>query len=130
MRAHLTGKQTVILICVVFTLLTVISSITGLLQGQTADAHVHIIMRFVVTVVGVSSILIFRLFPKWPLAAIYGLHYTATMGTIILLLWLSRLFIDLHPNAYKDIFFNFTPVYILIAIAFMVIGRNKKRSST
>lgn len=91
MRAHLTGKQTVILICVVFTLLTVISSITGLLQGQTTGAHVHIIMRFVVTVVGVSSILIFRLFPKWPLAAIYGLHYTATMGTIILLLWISRL---------------------------------------
>ncbi len=80
MRIKLSLKNALILICIVYTILTVTSSGIALLQGQTTDTHVHLLMRFVVTFLGIGSILIFNLFPEWPLKAIYGFHYVVTMG--------------------------------------------------
>lgn len=125
MRIKLNLKSTLILICVVYTVLTITSSTLGLLQGQTRDTHVHILMRFVVTFLGILSILIFNLFPNWSLPAIYALHYAVTIGTIFLLLWISGFFIDLHPNAFRDIFLNFTAVYIVISSVFIIIGKRR-----
>lgn len=126
MRIKLSLKNVLILICIAYTILTVVSSSLGLLQGQSTDTHLHIIMRFVVTSLGILSILIFNLFPSWPLAAIYGLHYAVTMGAIFLLIRTSGYFIDLHPNAFRDIFLNFTAVYIPVSLVFMIRNRFKK----
>jgi len=124
---RLSFKNALLLICVVYTLLTVISSGLGLIQGQITDTHSHIVMRFVVTSLGIGSILLFNLFPKWPTTAIYALHYAVTMGGILVLVWISGFLTELHPNAYRDIFFNFTVVYILIAAVLIGIGQYKKR---
>ncbi len=126
MRIKLSLKNVLILICVVYTILTVTSSGIGLLQGQTTDTHVHLLMRFAVTFLGIGSILIFNLFPNWPLIAIYSFHYAVTIGLIFLLIWLSGFFIELHPDAFRDIFLNFTVIYILIAAVLMTIGRYGK----
>ena len=129
MRIKLSLKNALILICIVYTVLIVTSSGMGLLQGQTTDTHTHLLMRFVVTSLGIGSILIFNLFPEWPITAIYGLHYAVTMGVIFILVWISGFFIELHPDAYRDIFLNFTVIYILIAVVFIIIDRYRKRKS-
>lgn len=127
MRIRISLKNALILICIVFTVLTVTSSGLALLQGQTTDTHAHLLMRFVITVLGIGSILIFNLFPNWPLLAIYGLHYSVTMGLVLLFTWASGFFIELHPDAYRDIFLNFTPIYFLVAVGFIFLGRYRKR---
>ncbi len=126
MRINLSVKNALILICIVYTLLTVISSVYGLAVGRTTDTHVHLLLRFLVTTIGVGSILIFNLFPRWNLAGIFALHYGAVMGLILLLVWLSGLFIELHPDAYRDIFLNFTPIYILVAAGFLIRNKYKR----
>ncbi|WP_241078428.1 DUF6608 family protein [Natranaerofaba carboxydovora] len=125
MRINLNLKSTLILICVVYTLLTITSSGYALLVGITTATHFHLLARFAVTAIGIGSILMFNLFPRWPLWVMFALHYTATMGIIFLLMWVSSFFIELHPDAYRDIFFNFTPIYLLIAAIFVI--RNKFR---
>lgn len=127
MRVNLSVKNALILICVVYTLLTVTSSGMGLLLGRTTDTHVHILLRFIVTSIGIGSILIYTLFPHWPLLAISAFHYGVTMGIIFLLVWVSGFFIELHPNAYRDIFLNFSSVYVLITIGFQIAARFKRR---
>ncbi len=126
MRINLSVKSALIIICVVYTLLTVTSSIYGLALGRTTDTHVHLLLRFLITSIGVGSILIFNLFPRWKLAGIFALHYGVTMGFILLVVWASGFFIELHPDAYRDIFLNFTPVYILIALGFLIRDRLKR----
>ena len=128
MRIKLSIKNALILICIVYTVLTITSSGISLLQGQTTDTHTHLLMRFAVTFIGIGSILIFNLFPEWPLTAIYGLHYAVTMAAIFILVWVSGFFIDLHPDAYRDIFLNFTIIYILLAAVLIILGEYRKKS--
>ncbi len=125
MRINLSYKKALLLICVVFTMLTVTSSGYGLLTGQETDTHIHILMRFLITSVGIGSILIFNLFPRWPLAAINVFHYMVAMVVVFVIVWISGFFIELHPDAYRDIFFNFTAVYILLSAIFHLMMRRR-----
>ena len=125
MRVNLNWKNALMLICVVYTLLTITSSGYALLVGITTEAHFHLLARFAVTAIGIGSILMFNLLPRWPLWSMFALHYAATMGIILLLVWGSGFFVELHPHAYRDIFLNFTPIYLLIAAALLI--RNKYR---
>ncbi|WP_198155064.1 DUF6608 family protein [Salisediminibacterium beveridgei] len=123
-------KNALILICIVYTLLTVLSSSYALMVGVTSDTHFHLLARFMVTAVGIGSILLFNLFPEWKLWKRFVMHYTVTMGLIWGLVWFSGFFTELHPNAYRDIFLNFTPVYLLIAAGFLIREHFKNRKIT
>jgi len=122
-------KGALILICVVYTLLTITSSGYALLIGRATDTHVHILLRFAIVSIGIGSILIFNLFPCWSLPGIFAFHYGITISFIFLVMWLGSFFIEWHPDAYRDILLNFTPVYILIATGFLIrdrLGRKNK----
>ncbi len=129
MRINLSIKSALILICVVYTLLTLTSSIYSLAVGRATDTHIHLLLRFLITAIGIGSILIFNLLPKWHPAGIFALHYGVTIGLILLAVILSGYFIELHPNAYRDILLNFTPVYILIAAGLIISGKFKNKVS-
>ncbi len=126
MRVNLDWKRALILICVVYTILTITSSGYALMMGEATDTHFHLLARFAVTAIGIGSILIFNLFSRWPLPGIFTFHYGVTMGFILLLVWISGFFIKLHPDAYRDIFLNFTAIYILIALGFLIFKKFKK----
>lgn len=125
MRINLNWKSALILICIVYTLLTITSYGYALLVGRTMETHFHLLARFAVTSIGIGSILMFNLLPRLPLWAMFAINYTATMGIIFGIMWLSVYFIELHPDAFRDIFLNFTTIYFLIAAGFLI--RNKYR---
>lgn len=126
MRINLNWKSALMLVCVVYTLLTITSSGYALLVGISTETHFHLLARFAVTAVGIGSILMFNLFLRWPLWSMFIIHYVATMGIIFLLVWVSGFLIELHPDAYRDIFLNFTPIYLLIAAGFLIRKRYRK----
>lgn len=123
---ELDKKRTVLLICVVYTLLTLISSGYGLAAGRTMDTHAHILLRFVVTVLGIGSLHLFRLVPRWPLPGAVAFHYGATMGAIWLLVWISGRFLTLHPDACRDIFLNYSAIYLLASAGFLGIRKRRR----
>jgi hypothetical protein len=129
MRINLNWKSALILICIAYTLLTLISSSYALLVGITTETHFHLLARFAVTTIGIGSIVIFNMLPRWPLWAMFAMHYIATMGIIFGLVWVSGYFIELHPDAYRDIFLNFTPIYLLVAAWFMIRTKYRKKAS-
>ncbi len=126
MRINLNWKSALMLVCIAYTLLTIISSSYALLSGTTTETHFHLLARFVVTAIGIGSILMFNMLPRWPLWAMFAIHYFATMGVIFGLVWVSGYFIELHPDAYRDIFLNFTPIYLLIAAGFLIRKKIQK----
>ncbi len=113
-------KNIVIAICVLFSLLTITSAGFSLLRGNYSDTELHLLLRFLVTTIALGSLLIFKIFPEWSRARVHSIHYAATMGSIFLLVWLSGLFISLHPDAYRDIFLNYTVIYILITLIYFL----------
>ena len=126
MRINLNWKSALMLICVVYTLLTITSSGYALLVGITTDTHFHLLARFAVTAIGIGSILMFNLFPRWHLWTMFALHYVATMGIIFGLVWVSGFIVELHPDAYRDIILNFTLIYLLIAAGFLIRKKYRK----
>lgn len=127
MRLHLNIKNSLLLISVIYTLLTIISSIWSLAAGQGTDTHVHLLFRFIITSIGVGSVLLFQLLPHWRLSWVLLIHYSITMGVVLLFVWVNSLFIPLHPHAYRDIFLNFTSIYLLLAICFQVVSRIRSK---
>lgn len=129
MRINLNWKSALMLICIAYTLLTIISSGYALLSGTAAETHFHLLARFAFTAIGVGSILMFNMLPRWPLWAMFAVHYVATMGIIFGLVLVSGYLIELHPDAYRDIFLNFTPIYVLIAVGFLIRTKYRKEAS-
>jgi hypothetical protein len=128
MRVNLNIKSALVLVCVVYTLATVTSSGMGLLAGRTTDTHVHLLLRFLVSFIGITSILIFNLFPRWSLPGIFSFHYGATMSVILLLVWMNGFYTDLHPDAYRDIILNYSVIYLIIALGFILTGRLRRKA--
>ena len=120
MLAKINPKNIVIAICVLFSLLTITSAGFSFLRGNYSDTGLHLLLRFLVTTISLGSLLIFKIFPEWSRARVHSIHYAATMGSIFLLVWLSGLFISLHPDAYRDIFLNYTVIYILITLIYFL----------
>lgn len=115
-------KKTVIyfiVICVVYTILTVTSSTIYLIQGDEYDSHLHLINRFVITSIGVLSIWAYDLLRNYLKKYALFIHYPIVMGFVFGYVWFNGLFVELHPNAYRDIFFNFTAIYLLISLGLL-----------
>jgi hypothetical protein len=110
-------KKGFIYFCILFTVLTITSSIWQLLDGQSTDSHVHILNRAVLTAVAVCTIMLFAKvkFKSKPLS--YLVAYSVSLSIVFAYIWFFGLFQPLHPDAYRDVFFNFTAVAAVICLA-------------
>lgn len=76
--------------------------------------------------VGIGSLLVFSFCEKWSPLAQAALHYVVTTCMVLALVWLSGLMVELHLDAYRDVFLNFTVVYVVIAGVAILLGRSKE----
>lgn len=124
-------KTFLFLLCFTFTFLTVLSSFVALLQGQEHDTHIHIISRFFVTLIGIGSFYLFMFLKKIMKNSCFlivtSVHYMITMSFIFIFIWVQGKFLELHPNAYRDIFWNFSLVYLGIASIYYLYEKYKMK---
>jgi hypothetical protein len=55
--------------------------------------------------------------------------YVISMGIVFSYVWILGFFEELHPNAYRDIFLNFTVITICVMIVITIKEKLYKRSS-
>ena len=102
-------------VSVAFTVLTLISALWNLGAGRTEDTYYHQLLRLILCVVGFGSIAIYQwLRSRTPKLALI-LHYAVTMTMVFGVIWFWGLFVELHPDAYRDIFWNFSIIYAGVA---------------
>lgn len=118
------------LTAVLFMLSSLVSSSLQLMQGIEQDTNIHIILRFFVCSLTVLIMFLFTQVRLKSLAATIGLQYTVSLGAMFLLVYLSGYFIELHRHAYRDIFFNYTAVFGLLAAGFVFFTRRRARRLT
>ena len=102
----------------------------GLLGGSYYHSNLHILARFVITGLAFGSMVIFDLLKKWPFYRTHIAHYIVTMAAILLLAFLAGFFLELHPQAYRDIFLNYTVIYAGIVMIELVFYFWKRRRLT
>ncbi|MBU9711901.1 DUF6608 family protein [Evansella tamaricis] len=122
-------KHGFLLFCIIFAMTTLVSSPLQLLNGQTTDTNFHILNRAVIVFIAVITILLFLKIKLKSKVLTYFVPYVISMVIVFFYVWLTGFFVSLHPDAYRDIFFNFTGVTICVVVVLLLIDRtkNKKR---
>ncbi len=130
----LTLRSTVILVCVLYTLLTVTSSGLALMRGIETDTHLHLLARFAITLVGVGFVnfygLLYRRLQRAPATTAALVTYVAAMATVLAVTWAFGRIEPLHPDAYRDITLNFTTIYFGVAGVLLTITGWRRRQAS
>lgn len=116
-------RNKLVVICVVYTAITIFGSILNLALGGVYDSYEHLLVRFIFVLLGIGSLIIFEWLEKRSYYVVVLLHYLATQSLVFIFLWGYGFFTELHPDAYRDAFFNYTAVYIAVA-SFFIIRHN------
>lgn len=112
-----TLKKPSIYFCVIFTITTLVSSILQLYMGQVTDNNAHIIDRGVVVLIAIITITLFSELKLKNKMVSFLTSYIISMLIVFIYVWITGFWQELHPNAYRDIFLNFTIVSFVVAIA-------------
>ena len=126
-----TLKQGFILFSMIYAVTTILSSSLQLIQGQPTDTNFHILNRAAIVLIAVITIALFdKIRLKNPVLS-YAVPYAISMGLVFFYVWLTGLVEPLHPNAYRDIFLNFTAVAACVMLVIFAKDRwlsNRKRN--
>lgn len=130
--ATLTLRQTIVAIFVAYAGLTLVSSTLALATGGTTDTHVHLLLRFGMTTIGVGAFYAHGLVRRRRAATspvVMGLAtYALALAAAMAFVWLYGLVEPLHPDAYRDVFLNFTAVgAVLTALISMAAWWRRRR---
>lgn len=128
MKAKIIGvlKQGFIFFSIIYAITTIVSSSLQLYQGQLTDTNFHILNRAAVVSIAVITIMLFDKIKLKSKILSYIVPYAISMGVVFFYVWLTGFIEPLHPNAYRDIFLNFTVVSICVMLVFFIKDKLKR----
>ncbi|MGL4763049.1 MAG: DUF6608 family protein [Sarcina sp.] len=117
------------MLCLIFTVITVFSSILQLVQGRETDTNLHILMRFVISIIAVLFWATFSLIKSKNAILTLSIQYALSMGLIFALLYISGFFVELADSAYKDIFINYSIPFLIISTIYRKLKKRKEQKT-
>lgn len=126
-------KNKLITICVLFTIITVVESLV-IVSGKWPPKvgigpYVHMLGRFVLNSILVSSLYIFEILKKYTKSKliIYIITYVVTWALILVYVWMNGFFIELQPDAYVDVSRSYAFMYVILGIVFFIGNKAKQK---
>lgn len=124
-------KESTFIYCVIYTIVTIMNSILYLIQGYRNDpsGNWHELTRAVIVFIGVVA---YEMAVRLPVKNLFlrsALVYIPTMGLTFVFVWLNRFIEPLAESAYKDIFINYTGLFIIVSAIAIIKSRIRKRKT-
>lgn len=121
-------KDAVFLYCGIYTFSTLLNSILYLAMGTRNDpsGNWHEITRAVIVFIGVLA---FELALHLPIKNVFVKSIAIYIPTMLLVfgaVWLSQFIEPLAKSAYRDIFINYTSMYLLVSAISVVVNKVRK----
>lgn len=113
-------KQGVTLYCIIYTFTTILSSAVQLLEHRIYDTNSHILNRAVIVLIGTLTIILYDKVKFKSRIMSWLVPYAISMSIVFGYVWFTGHFEELHKNAYRDIFLNFTAITVVISICYIV----------
>lgn len=113
-------KRGFIFFCILYAITTLVSSALQLTQGQPTDTNFHILNRAAIVFIAVITIQLFDKIQLKNALLSYLVPYALSMGIVFFYVWLTGFIEPLHPNAYRDIFLNFTAVALCVMLGISI----------
>lgn len=111
----------------IFTVVTVTSCIINLLMGNANETYIHILERAILTLIGSIIVGIAVTINFKSLILNCFIPYLIFILLAFLYVFISGFFVELHPNAYRDIFINDTIAYIIVYVGILIYKNISKR---
>ena len=124
-------KESTFIYCVIYTIVTIMNSILYLIQGYRNDpsGNWHELTRAIIVFIGVVAYEMAIRLPVKNLCLRSVLIYIPTMGRAFVFVWLNRFIEPLAESAYKDIFINYTGLFIIVSAIAIIKSRIRKRKT-
>ncbi|CAK7014215.1 hypothetical protein CIW83_05890 [Tissierella sp. P1] len=101
-------------VCVVYTILSMSKIILeAIIQNEFGNYQSNLLMMIFVSFIATLVLSQHYRLQQIPLPLVIIGQYLVLIGIILLIIWISGLYTDLHPNAYRDMFLSFTIPYII-----------------
>lgn len=101
-----------------------------LAQGTQTDINIHILARAIITFIPIFMYFVLDLSKQCKLSKLIlkiFVHYIFSLGAAFLTVYILGFQYVLSKNAYHDIFINFSAVYQIVAIVFIVVLANREK---
>ena len=123
-------RESVSFYCIIYTAATILNSVLYLMQGQRNDpsGNWHELTRAVIVLIGVAAYELAKNLPIKNLLLRAAAVYIPTMGLAFGFVWLNQFIEPLAKSAYRDIFINYTSLFVIVAAIALIRNRLKKRS--
>ena len=123
-------KEAVFIYSIIYTITTIVNSIAYLIQGIRYDpsGNWHELTRALIVLIGVIA---YELAMHLPIKNIFFrtvIVYVVTLACAFFTVWSTQFIEPLAKSAYKDIFMNYTGLFLVIAIIIVIFQkiRHKK----
>ena len=117
--------------CILYTLLTLLSSILYLGSGIYEDpsGNWHELDRAIILFIGFAAFYLCTSLPVRPPLLRYAAAYVPSQLLAFAYVWFSGLREPLAKTAYRDIWINFTGLFVLLCIVSTAVCMRRKKSS-
>ena len=111
-------RKSVFIYCVLYTTATILNSACYLIMGVRDDpsGNWHELTRAVIVLIGVTAYEMACILPVKNRLLRSFLIYLPTMGLAFGFVWLNQFIEPLAKTAYRDIFINYTALFVIISI--------------
>lgn len=122
-------KESVYIYCIIYTIVTILNSVLYLIQGYRDDpsGNWHELTRAVIVLTGVTA---YEMATRMPVKNIFLrsiVVYIPTMGLAFGFIWLNQFIEPLAKSAYKDIFINYTSLFVIVSIVAIIRNSIKQK---
>ena len=121
-------KESIYIFSIIYTLVTILNSVLYLVQGYRDDpsGNWHELTRAGIVLIGVTAYELATKIPIKNLLIRSVVVYIPTMGLAFGFIWLNQFIEPLAKSAYRDIFINYTSLFVIVSIA-AIIKNNIKQ---
>ena len=122
-------KESIIIYSIIYTITTIVSSTIYLFLGIRDDpsGNWHEITRALIVLIGVFAYELAKYLPIKNVVLRTLVVYVVTLGCAFFVVWSTQFIEPLAKSAYKDIFINYTGLFLTISILILIVNKVKHR---
>lgn len=124
-------KESLIIYCVIYTVITILNSVLYILQGYRDDpsGNWHELTRAVIVLIGIIAYEMAKNLSIKNLFLRAVVVYIPTMALAFGFVWMNQFIEPLAKSAYQDIFINYTSLFIIISVIAVIKRTTQKRKT-
>lgn len=122
-------KEGVIIYSIIYTITTISNSVAYLVQGVRDDpsGNWHELTRAMVVLIGVIAYELAIHLPIKNIVLRTVIVYAVTLMCAFFVVWSTQFIEPLAKSAYKDIFINYTGLFITVSIIIVIVKKIRNR---